>query len=75
MLFNLFNKKTVVTVNLDANVTLKVEPVTGGVNATLTEMGDIFIRRESAFFASLEDLTRSLRLSDNRIIGKLSKAF
>ena len=71
---NIF-KRTVVTVNLDANVTQKVEPVCGGVNAILSERGDIFDRTERAYFSSLEDLIRSLRLTDDVIIRKLSKAF
>ena len=75
-IFNLFNsKKTVVTVNLDANVTLKVEPVCGGVNATIVEVGDIFTRTERAYFSTVEELIGSLNLTDDRIIRKLSKAF
>ena len=75
-MFNLFNKKKTVVVNLASNVKLTVVPaVAGGARATLEEMGDIFTRREQAYFATLEELTNSLQLSDNVIIGKLSKAF
>ena len=78
-MFNLFknilNRKSEVTVQLDSNVQLTVEPTTGGVNAVLTETGDIFTRTERAFFATLDDLCDSLRLTDDRIIRKLSKAF
>ena len=72
---NLFNHKSEVTVNLASNVSLTLVPVTGGVNATLTEMGEIFSRQEKAYFASLEELTKSLKLTDGKIIRKLSKAF
>lgn len=71
---NLFGKKEV-TVNLAANVQLTVIPVTGGVNATLSENTGMFLRQERAFFASLSDLIKSLKLTDEKIIGKLSKAF
>ena len=72
---NIFKTKKTVTINLDKNVQLTVIPVTGGVNATLTEMGEIFSRQERCYFASLSDLTRSLNLTDDQIIRKLSKAF
>ena len=78
-MFNLFknilNSKKTVTINLDANVSLTVMPTTGGVNAVLTETGDIFIRRETAYFSSIDELIGALRLSDETIIRKLSKAF
>jgi hypothetical protein len=41
----------------------------------LIERGDIFTRRETAFFGNLRELTSSLRISDDVIIRKLSKAF
>ena len=73
-LFNIFGKKEV-TVNLAANVQLTVIPVTGGVNATLSETVGMFRRQERCYFSSLNDLTKSLGLTDNVIIEKLSKAF
>ena len=73
-LFNIFGKKSV-TVQLDRNVTLKVEPTIGGCHATLTERGEYFDRSEKAYFASCDDLVKSLGLTDNVIIRKLSKAF
>ena len=72
-LFNIF--KRTITVNLTPNVSLTLVPVCGGVNATLTEMGDMFTRQEKAYFASCDDLIKSLRLTDEKIIKKLSKAF
>ena len=72
---NLFNHKSEVTVNLASNVSLTLVPVTGGVNATLTENTGMFIRNERCYFASLSDLVSSLRLTDDRVIRKLSKAF
>lgn len=75
MLFNLFGKRTVV-VNLDDNTKLVVKPVTGGANAELTTIsGERFMRTERAFFSSCGELVNSLRLTDEKIIGKLSKAF
>ena len=74
MLFNLFGKKTV-TVKLDETTSLVVKPTTGGVNAELTTTSGMFIRNERAFFSSCEELTRSLMLTDETIIRKLSKAF
>ena len=78
-MFNLFknilNSKKTVTINLDANVSLTLVPTTGGVHAVLSESGDIFTRTERAFFGSLDDLVKSLRLTDDRVIRKLSKAF
>ena len=71
---NIFGKKEV-TVQLAENVKLTVIPTTGGVNATIVEMGEVFIRRERAYFATLDDLAKSLSLTDNAIIRKLSKAF
>jgi len=73
-LFNIFNRKEV-TVQLDSNVKLTVEPVVGGVNAVLIENGDIFVRRETCYFATCDELIKSLRLTDEKIIRKLSKAF
>ena len=73
-LFNIFGKKSV-TVQLDANVQLTVEPTTGGAYATLEERGEYFDRTERAFFATCDDLARSLRLTDKCVIRKLSKAF
>ena len=75
MLFNLFNSKKTVTVQLDRNVKLALTPTVGGVNAELTETTDMFLRQERCYFSSLEELTRSLRLTDDRVIRKLSKAF
>ena len=75
MLFNLFNSKKTVTVQLDRNVKLALTPTVGGVNAELTETTDMFLRQERAFFATLDDLVKSLGLTDNVIIRKLSKAF
>ena len=74
ILNNIFGKKSV-TVALDTNVRLTVIPTVGGVNATIVEMGDMFIRNERCYFASLSDLVRSLNLTDDHIIKKLSKAF
>ena len=76
-MFKLFNNlfKKSVTVDLDSNVSLTLEPTVGGVNAILEENGDIFCRREKAFFGTVEELIRSLRLTDEEIIKKLSKAF
>jgi hypothetical protein len=74
ILNNLFGKKTV-TIDLASNVKLTVIPTVGGVNATIVEMGDMFIRNERCYFASLSDLVRSLNLTDDHIIKKLSKAF
>jgi hypothetical protein len=74
ILNNIFGKKSV-TVALDTNVRLTVIPVTGGVNAVLSENTGIFTRTEKAFFASLSDLTRSLNLTDDAIVKKLAKAF
>ena len=71
---NIFGKKEV-TVDLAANVQLTVTPVVGGVNAVLIENGDIFVRRETAFFGNLHELVSSLGLSDDVIVRKLSKAF
>ena len=70
----IFGKKEV-TVDLDTNVRLTIIPVTGGVNAVLSENTGIFTRTEKAFFASLSDLIKSLKLTDETIIRKLSKAF
>ena len=74
-IFNIFNRKTVVTVDLDTNVRLTVEPTVGGVNAVLTETGEMFTRNERCYFATLNDLCDSLRLTDDQIVKKLSKAF
>jgi len=74
-IFNLFNKKTVVTIDLDETTKLVVKPTTGGVNAELTTTSGMFIRNERAFFSSCGELVNSLRLTDERIIKKLSKAF
>jgi hypothetical protein len=74
-IFNLFNRKKTIVINLDSNVRLTVVPTTGGVNATLEERGEYFDRSERAFFATLSDLVRSLRLTDDALIRKLSKAF
>lgn len=76
-MFNLFNNifKRTVTVQLDSNVKLTVEPVTGGANAIIVENGDIFTRRETCYFATCDELIKSLRLTDEKIIRKLSKAF
>ena len=53
MLFsNIFNRKTVVTVDLDTNVRLTVTPTVGGAYATIVENGDIFTRSEKAFFGN-----------------------
>ena len=73
-LFNIFNRKEV-TVQLESNVSLTLVPAAGGVNAVLTETGEMFTRTERAFFASLSDLTRSLNLTDDAIVKKLAKAF
>jgi hypothetical protein len=76
MLFsNIFKTKKTVTINLDKNVQLTVVPVCGGVNATIVEMGEMFTRTERAFFSTIDELTRSLSLTDNAVIRKLSKAF
>ena len=74
-IFNLFNKKTVVTIDLDETTKLVVKPTTGGVNAELTTTSGMFIRNERAFFSSCGELVNSLRLTDEKIIEKLSKAF
>ena len=74
-LFNIFNSKRTVSIQLDRNVQLTVTPTAGGVHAVLTEDTGMFRRQEKAFFATLEDLTRSLRISDESIARKLSKAF
>jgi hypothetical protein len=74
-MFNLFSKKKTVTIDLASNVKLTVIPTVGGVNATIVEMGEIFSRQERCYFASLSDLVRSLNLTDDQIIRKLSKAF
>ena len=76
-IFNkIFGKKKTVSVKLAPNVSLTLTPATaGGCHATLTETIDIFFRRESCYFSTLEELTKSLRLTDNVIIKKLSKAF
>ena len=72
---NLFGKKEV-SVNLDANVKLTVAPAAGGgARATLEEMGDIFTRTERCYFGTVEELIMSLKLTDEKIIKKLSKAF
>ena len=72
---NLFGKKTVV-VALDKNVKLTVEPaVGGGARATLEENGAVFTRRETCWFANINDLAKSLTLTDDALIRKLSKAF
>ena len=77
MLFsNIFNRKKTTTIKLDTNVSLTLVPAAGGgVHATLSEMGEYFSRQEKAYFASLEELTKSLKLTDGKIIRKLSKAF
>ena len=77
MLFsNIFKTKKTVTINLAENVRLTVTPATaGGVYATLSETGEFFNRTEKAYFITLRDLVKSLRLTDDRIIKKLSKAF
>ena len=78
-MFNLFknilNHKKEVTVKLDTNATLTVTPAAGGVNAVLTETGEMFTRTERAFFSTVDDLVKSLRLTDSEIIRKLAKAF
>ena len=74
-LFNLFNRKSV-TINLDRNVKLTLVPAAGGgANATLSEMGEVFSRQERCWFASVDEIVSSLRLTDKKIIRKLSKAF
>ena len=74
-LFNIFGKKEV-TIQLDANVKLTVTPaVAGGAHAAIVEMGDIFCRQERCYFGTVEELIGALRLTDEKIIKKLSKAF
>lgn len=73
-LFNIFGKKSV-TVQLDDTTSLVLKPTVGGANAVLTTTSGVFVRTERAFFATLSDLTRSLRLTDDALIRKLSKAF
>ena len=73
---NIFGKKKTVSVKLAPNVSLTLTPATaGGVHAVLKENIDIFTRSERCYFATLNDLVSSLRLTDNVIIRKLSKAF
>ena len=72
---NILNRKSKVTVNLEENVKLTVIPVCGGIYAVLYKYDGIFTRQEHAYFATLSDLCDSLRLTDDRIIRKLSKAF
>ena len=74
---NIFNRKSSkVTVNLAENVKLTVIPVTSGVvYAVLYKYDGIFTRQEHEWFATLDDLVRSLNLTDDVIIRKLSKAF
>ena len=75
-LFNLFKTKKTVVVALDKNVKLTVEPaVGGGARATLTETVGIFNRSEHCYFATCDELIKSLRLTDEKIVRKLSKAF
>jgi len=73
-LFNIFNRKEV-TVQLDDTTSLVLKPTVGGANAVLTTTSGVFVRTERAFFGSLEELTRSLRLTDDAIVKKLAKAF
>ena len=73
---NIFNNKKEVSINLDANVKLTVTPAAGGgARATLEEMGDIFTRTERCYFSTIDELITSLRLTDEKIVKKLSKAF
>lgn len=74
-MFNIFRNKKEVTVQLNETTKLTVTSTTGGVNATIVEMGEVFIRNERAFFSSLNELVNSLGLTDDRIVRKLSKAF
>ena len=73
-LFNIFGKKSV-TVQLDDTTSLVLKPTVGGANAVLTTTSGVFVRTERAFFASVDELTKSLSLTDDVIIRKLSKAF
>ena len=74
-LLNIFGSKKTVTVKLDTNVSLTLVPAVGGVNAVLTETGEMFTRTERAFFSTVEELIKSLGLTDDQIVRKLSKAF
>ena len=74
-MFNLFNRKSEVTVQLDDTTSLVLKPTVGGANAVLTTTSGIFVRTERAFFATCDELVSSLQLTDNVIIKKLSKAF
>ena len=73
-LFNIFNRKEV-TVQLDDTTSLVLKPTVGGANAVLTTTSGVFVRTERAFFSSCDELIKSLRLTDDRVIRKLSKAF
>ena len=74
-MFNIFNRKSEVTVQLDDTTSLVLKPTVGGANAVLTITSGIFVRTERAFFSSCDELIKSLSLTDDRIIRKLSKAF
>lgn len=71
----IFNRKSEVTVKLDNDTKLVVKPTTGGANAELTTTSGVFVRTERAFFSSCDELIKSLRLTDERIVKKLAKAF
>ena len=76
ILNKIFGSKRTVSVELAENVKLTVvHAAGGGAHATLEENTGMFLRREQTYFASIDDLAKSLMLTDNRIIGKLSKAF
>ena len=70
----IFGKKEV-TVQLDDTTSLVLKPTVGGANAVLTTTSGVFVRTERAFFSSCDELIKSLRLTDDRVIRKLSKAF
>ena len=76
-IFNSNSRKTTVVVNLDRNVKLTLVPVDGGegVDAVLTEVRGVFERREKAYFLELDELVKALKLTDDDLIRKLSKAF
>ena len=76
----LFNrKKEVVCVWLAENVHLTVTPAVaikgGGAYAVLQIRGEFINRTEKAYFITIRDLVRSLGISDEAMIRKLSKAF
>ena len=73
-LFNLFSRK-IVSVDLASNVRLTVTPKVGGVMATLIEDTGMFLRQERCYFSTIDELITSLRLTDEKIVKKLSKAF